>query len=123
MSNAATLRRDTSILFNRIVVKYLSMVFEIRGKHRDCYESISHIPPLPQNFHIIFSLFNLLLNKFKYNVSKISNKMDEQFRIIEYPLIIVFITIGGIFLISGFIALFLSIELQNYGLYGFCNYI
>jgi len=48
--------------------------------------------------------------------------MSEQFRIIEYPLIILFVVIGGIFLISScdLISIFLSIELQSYGLYILC---
>jgi NADH-ubiquinone oxidoreductase chain 2 len=45
--------------------------------------------------------------------------MSEQFRIIEYPLLILFVVIGGVFLISSsdLISIFLSIELQSYGLY------
>lgn len=48
--------------------------------------------------------------------------MSEQFRIIEYPLIILFVVIGGVFLISScdLISIFLSIELQSYGLYILC---
>jgi NADH-ubiquinone oxidoreductase chain 2 len=48
--------------------------------------------------------------------------MAEQFRIIEYPLIILFVLIGGLFLISScdLISIFLSIELQSYGLYILC---
>ena len=45
--------------------------------------------------------------------------MGEQFKIIEYPLIILFIIIGAVFLVStsDLISIFLSIELQSYGLY------
>jgi len=48
--------------------------------------------------------------------------MAEQFRIIEYPLIILFVVIGGVFLISScdLISIFLSVELQSYGLYILC---
>jgi len=65
------------------------------------------------------SLYDLLFLKFKYNKNVISNKMGEQFRIIEYALIIVFILCGSVFLIStaDLISMFLSIELQSYGLY------
>lgn len=65
------------------------------------------------------SLYNLLFLKFTYNKNTISNKMGEQFRIIEYALIIVFILCGAVFLIStaDLISIFLSIELQSYGLY------
>ena len=43
----------------------------------------------------------------------------QQFRIIEYPLIILFIITGGTFLVSAsdIVSIFLSIELQSYGLY------
>ena len=65
------------------------------------------------------SLYKLLLFKFSYNKDLISNKTGEQFRIIEYALIIVFILCGAVFLISSgdLISIFLSIELQSYGLY------
>jgi len=65
------------------------------------------------------SLYNLLFKKLVYNKTTISNKTGEQFRIIEYPLIIVFIICGALFLIStsDLISIFLSIELQSYGLY------
>jgi NADH-ubiquinone oxidoreductase chain 2 len=47
------------------------------------------------------------------------NKMGEQFRIIEYPLIILFVITGATFLIasSDLVTIFLAIELQSYGLY------
>jgi NADH-ubiquinone oxidoreductase chain 2 len=65
------------------------------------------------------SLYNLFFFKLSYNKNVISNKMGEQFRIIEYALIIVFILCGAAFLIStaDLISIFLSIELQSYGLY------
>src|SRR6202000_426507 len=45
--------------------------------------------------------------------------MGEQFRIIEYPLILLFIITGASFLVSAsdLVSIFLSIELQSYGLY------
>lgn len=45
--------------------------------------------------------------------------MGEQFKIIEYPLILLFIITGATFLISSsdIVSIFLSIELQSYGLY------
>ena len=45
--------------------------------------------------------------------------MTEQFTIMEYSLISLFVIIGGIFLISSgdLVSIFLSIELQSYGLY------
>jgi NADH-ubiquinone oxidoreductase chain 2 len=45
--------------------------------------------------------------------------MGEQFKITEYPLIILFIVTGAIFLMStnDLVSIFLAIELQSYGLY------
>ena len=45
--------------------------------------------------------------------------MGEHFKIIEYPLIILFIIMEHVFLIStnDLVSIFLSIELQSYGLY------
>ena len=65
------------------------------------------------------SSYKLLLSKLSYNKKFISSKNGEQFRIIEYPLILVFIICGGVFLIStgDLVSIFLSIELQSYGLY------
>lgn len=49
--------------------------------------------------------------------------MGQQFKIIEYPLILLFIVAGGTFLIScsDIVSIFLSIELQSYGLYLLCT--
>lgn len=60
----------------------------------------------------------LLSNLISYK-SFIINKMSEQFKILEYSLIILFIICGAIFLMasSDLISMFLSIELQSYGLY------
>jgi NADH-ubiquinone oxidoreductase chain 2 len=45
--------------------------------------------------------------------------MGEQFKIIEYPLILLFIITGSVFLVStsDLVSIFISIELQSYGLY------
>ena len=60
----------------------------------------------------------LLTKSFTYDTNLIG-KMGGQFRIIEYPLILTFIVIGGTFLVSAsdIVSIFLSIELQSYGLY------
>jgi NADH-ubiquinone oxidoreductase chain 2 len=65
------------------------------------------------------SFSKLISSKLLYNKNLISNKTGEQFRIIEYPLIILFIVTGAVFLIStaDLVSVFLSIELQSYGLY------
>jgi NADH-ubiquinone oxidoreductase chain 2 len=45
--------------------------------------------------------------------------MGEHLKIIEYPLILLFIISGAVFLMStnDLVSIFLSIELQSYGLY------
>nr|YP_010218674.1 NADH dehydrogenase subunit 2 [Morchella brunnea]UBU98380.1 NADH dehydrogenase subunit 2 [Morchella brunnea] len=55
--------------------------------------------------------------------NKIISKMGEQFTIIEYPLIILFVLIGATFLMSSsdLVSMFLAIELQSYGLYIFAT--
>jgi len=61
----------------------------------------------------------LLFTNLIYYGTLITNKMGEQFKIIEYSLIILFIVTGSVFLIStsDLVSIFLSIELQSYGLY------
>jgi len=61
----------------------------------------------------------LLYSKLILYDDKILNKMAEQFKIIEYSLIILFIISGALFLMctSDLVSIFLSIELQSYGLY------
>jgi len=65
------------------------------------------------------SMDKLLFTKLIYYQTIILNKMGEQFKIIEYSLIILFIITGAMFLIStsDLVSIFLSIELQSYGLY------
>ena len=65
------------------------------------------------------SLKDLLFNNISYYRTKVVNKMGEQFKIIEYPLILLFIITGACLLIStnDLVSIFLSIELQSYGLY------
>ena len=69
------------------------------------------------------SPYSLLLKKFSYNKVTISNQRGEHFRILEYPLVILFVLCGSLFLMStgDLISIFLSIELQSYGLYILCS--
>jgi len=62
---------------------------------------------------------SIILGKLNYNKTKLSNKNGEQFRILEYSLIIVFVLNGAAFLMSAsdLVSIFLAIELQSYGLY------
>nr|NP_570149.1 NADH-ubiquinone oxidoreductase subunit 2 [Trichoderma reesei]AAL74165.1 NADH-ubiquinone oxidoreductase chain 2 [Trichoderma reesei] len=150
LSNAVNVRRDISILYNRIAmlilvycilndISSLTVVTKGIGLHG----GLLLITNLTQIFHIFLfivsililtltsfyprkvwvseysSLKDLVLNKFVYYNTKIINKMGEQFKIIEYPLILLFIITGAVFLMStnDLVSIFLAIELQSYGLY------
>ena len=152
LSNAVTLRRDKSILFNRVAIIGLiySSLLAISSLFIDkllngigLYGGLFNATSITQVFHIFIfyisaiimqltafyprrvwiaeysSLSKLILYNFLYYRTKIVNKMGEQFKIIEYPLILLFIITGAIFLVStsDLVSIFLSIELQSYGLY------
>jgi NADH-ubiquinone oxidoreductase chain 2 len=150
LSNAVILKRDMSILFNRIAI--ISLIysilhnitsFSILNKGIGLHGGLLYMTSLTQIFHIFIfivsililqltsfyprkvwvseysSLRQLLFNNFIYYRTKIINKMGEHLKIIEYPLILLFIITGAVFLIStsDLVSVFLSIELQSYGLY------
>ena len=150
LSNAVTLRRDVSILFNRVAILALSycilqdmISLSIVSKGIGLHGGLLHITNITQIFHIFIffisililqltsfhprkvwipeysSFYELLNYKLVYYRTKIINKMGEHLKIIEYPLIILFVNLGGVFLIStnDLVSIFLSIELQSYGLY------
>ena len=152
LSNAVTLRRDKSILFNRVAIIGLiySSLLAISSLFIDkllngigLYGGLFNATSITQVFHIFIfyisaiimqltafyprkvwiaeysSLSKLILYNFLYYRTKIVNKMGEQFKIIEYPLILLFIITGAVFLVStsDLVSIFLSIELQSYGLY------
>lgn len=107
------------------------------------YGGLFHVTPITQSFHFFIflicaiilqltafyprkvwhvnysKLYDVLLSRFIYNNTNITNKTGQQFKIIEYPLILLFIITGATFLISSsdVVSIFLSIELQSYGLY------
>lgn len=153
-SNAASVRKDKSILYSRFVglVLFISILLIINdfsfnnlNKNISLFGGLYNVTYLTHVFHIFVLLlgFNtILLTCFHYrkvltdtnvldplvyttiniNNNKILNKTSRQFRILEYPLIILFIIIGNLLVIStnDLISLFISIELQSYGLYILC---
>jgi len=68
------------------------------------------------------SLYDMTFNILSFNKNIISNRTEETFRIIEYALVALFVLCGAVFLMStgDLISIFLSIELQSYGLYILC---
>lgn len=150
LSTSVTLRRDMSILFNRIIIIGLiycilhdTVCLSFISKGLGLHGGLLHITNITQIFHIFVffisililqltsfyprkvwipeysSLKDLILNKFLYYRTKIINKMGEHLKIIEYPLILLFVITGAVFLMStnDLVSIFLSIELQSYGLY------
>lgn len=141
-SNAVTLRRDLSLLFNRIAIIALGycllqdmVCLSFFNKGVGLHGGLLHVTNITQIFHIfvfIISMFILLLTSFfprKVLIKENSSLKDfflEIFfyktfiiNIIEYPLILLFVVSGAIFLMStnDMVSIFLSIELQSYGLY------
>lgn len=109
-----------SIVYNRLtilslifcILEVLIITFVIKndiGLHGGLI-SITNILQIFYIFIFIICILILQLTSF-YN--------KEQFKITEYSLIILFVIMGSIFLISAsdFVSIFLSIELQSYGLY------
>ena len=150
LSNAVTMRRDMSILFNRISIIILiyailqdSITLSVLNKGIGLHGGLLYISGITQIFHIFIFFISILIlqltsfyprkvwiseysspkdlfiNNFNYYRSKIINKTGEHFKIIEYPLILLFIISGAVFLMStsDLVSIFLSIELQSYGLY------
>lgn len=72
------------------------------------------------------SFFKLLFTKLQFlrklTVSNIILKKGEQYTIIEYTLVMLFVIMGSVLLISSsdLVSIFLAIELQSYGLYLLC---
>src|SRR5438046_2778668 len=108
LSNSLSFRRDISIYYSRIgiVIQLYCIYF--------CYNNL---------FISYLNIYKLIFTKLKLLITNIINKNGEQFSIIEYTLIILFIITGSILLISSsdFVSIYLSIELQSYGLYLLCT--
>jgi len=136
-------RITISILLISILIAYDNLSFLFLAKGIGIFSGLFYTNATTNSFHIFIFLTTsaiLLLTSFYprkvwlkeysspnrllftnliYYETLITNKMGEQFRIIEYSLIILFIVTGSVFLIStsDLVSIFLSIELQSYGLY------
>ena len=135
-------RKTIIILLCSCLIALKSLDISFLDKGIGLFGGLFHATPITQVFHLFIfflsaiilqltafysrkvwvknyaSLYNLFFKNFTYDTN-IINKMAQQYRIIEYPLIILFIIIGGTFLVSAsdIVSIFLSIELQSYGLY------
>ena len=146
-SNGLTIRPDTSILYSRIglLIVFYSIIsttlsFNITYLQTGIglYGGLFHVTPITHGFQIfILLLCGIILlmtgfyprkkhksvsmslwNKVKEYTS-IINKTSEQFTIIEYALIIIFVISGATLLLtsSDLGSIYLCIELQSFSLY------
>jgi len=139
------------ILFYCIYLCYNNLFITYLDNGIGLFGGLFYTSPITQTFHILIfiitllilnltgfyprklissqylSLSNLLFTKLQFvkniAVSNIILKKGEQYTILEYTLMLLFIVIGSLLLISSsdFVSIFLSIELQSYGLYLLCT--
>ena len=136
-------RKTIIILLYSSIIAFNSLDIAFLDKGLGLYGGLFHATSITQTFQIfiflicaiilqltafyprkvwhekISGLRSLLFSRFVYNNTNIINKMGQSFKIIEYPLILLFIITGAVFLVSSsdIVSIFLSIELQSYGLY------
>jgi len=136
-------RVSISILLISALISYDNLSILFLAKGIGIFGGLFHVTSTTNTFHVfIFVITSVILlltsfyprkvwlkpnsspnrilfTKLIYYETLITNKMGEQFKIIEYSLIILFIVTGSVFLIStsDLVSIFLSIELQSYGLY------
>ena len=131
------------VLLYCATVAYVAVNLTISANGIGLFGGLFHISPITQIFQIFLyslsfvivqltgfyprklwiknysSALSMFMYKFVYETTNIVGKMGQQFKIIEYPLILLFIITGGILVMSSsdIVSIFLSIELQSYGLY------
>lgn len=148
-SIAITLRQDKTILYNRSTMSLLLMLLimnitcynvNVTSSGIGLYGGLLHINSIGHIFQNIIYIISIMIIFFtgffpRQNnlvpwgniTSKLKRIIDqyiieikaEQYKIIEYPLILLFIITGASLLISSsdIVSIFLCIELQSYGLY------
>ena len=138
------------ILFFCMYLSYNNLLISYLDNGIGLFGGLFYISSITQTFHIFIffisflilnmtgffprkliskeyvSLNKLLLTKIKYVknlvISNIILKKGEQYTILEYTLMLLFIIIGSVLLISSsdLVTIYLAIELQSYGLYLLC---
>jgi NADH-ubiquinone oxidoreductase chain 2 len=139
------------ILFYCIFLSYNNLFITYLDNGIGLFGGLFYTSSITQTFHILIFVISLLIlnmtgfyprklisndymsfNKLLFTklqfvkniaVSNIILKKGEQYTIIEYTLMLLFIITGSILLISSsdLVSIFLSIELQSYGLYLLCT--
>ena len=136
-----------SVIFISALIIFNDLSFNDLNKYIGLYAGLYNASCLTHTFHLFIlilsfiimfltsfynrkilnysylSLFKLFTYRVIYRNKKILNKTSKQFRISEYPLLILFVLIGVLLVMStsDLISMFLSIELQSYGLYIVCT--
>jgi NADH-ubiquinone oxidoreductase chain 2 len=138
------------ILFYCIYLSYNSLFITYLDNGIGLFGGLFYASPITHIFHILIffisllilnmtafyprklisneymSFFKLLFTKLQFlrklTVSNIILKKGEQYTIIEYTLVMLFVIMGTVLLISSsdLVSIFLAIELQSYGLYLLC---
>jgi NADH-ubiquinone oxidoreductase chain 2 len=139
------------ILFYCLYLTYNNLFITYLDNGIGLFGGLFYVSSITQSFHILIFLISLLIlnitgfyyrklisNEYmsfykllftklyffkELTVSNIILKKGEQHTILEYTLIILFIIMGSILLISSsdLVSIFLTIELQSYGLYLLCT--
>nr|QCL17418.1 NADH dehydrogenase subunit 2 [Graphis scripta] len=130
------------ITFNALILSLSTLNMLALNKGLGLYNGLFNSTPITNTFHIFIFFISFiillitsfyprkvwstkilnpktfLLNIYIFN-TKLLNKMSDHNKILEYPLILLFVIIGATLLVSSsdIISIFLSIELQSYGLY------
>nr|WMB97510.1 NADH dehydrogenase subunit 2 [Histoplasma sp.] len=150
LSNSLGSRRDISLYYSRIGINililclflsYTNLYISYLDIGLGLYGGLFSISSITNIFHMLIIILTLLilnltsffprtvikyytltLKKYIKDYFKIIKK-GEQYGIIEYTLIILFIIMGSLLLISSndLVSVYLSIELQSYGLYLLCT--
>lgn len=143
----AVISRGSSIIYSRfnLIILTYALILSVNNIYITYYQQgfglfsgLYHATSITHVFHTFFIFISIvviiinsfvptIINSFYIKLGSITKKINnksieiwEQFnKIIEYPLILLFIIIGALFLIctSDLVSVFLSLELQSYGLY------
>ncbi|KAG0632706.1 hypothetical protein HOY80DRAFT_897643 [Tuber brumale] len=137
--NAVTLRRERSILFNRVavlillysgIICYDSLNITSLDTGIGIYGGLFHSTSITHSFDLFICIIGAIMSSMataavqpELNTLKKERETLGWALIPEYPLVILFILIGAIFLMSSsdLVSMFLAIELQSYGLYIFAT--
>ena len=130
------------LFFSCFILAYYTFSYTLASNSASLYGGLHNFTLIAQNFSSYLYLLSAIIlqltafyprkvwtkihespvYKYVYNVTyniNFFNKMTEHLKKIEYPLLIMFIIIGAVFFMTcgDIVSIFLSIELQSYGLY------